>query len=97
MNGNTATTNANDGGNVATFTSNEHGLNFLSESEVETKPQTVVEPPAPVEQNERAPPENTGFGASGADQGWVAQGGDGTAVDHEGNDTGELLKTTCYL
>lgn len=89
MNGNTATPNTNEGGNVATFTSNEHGLNFLSESEVETKPQTEAEPPAPVEQNEGAPPENTGFGASGADQGWVEQGGDGAAGDHEGDDTGK--------
>ena len=89
MNGNTATPNTNEGGNVATFTSNEHGLNFLSESEVETKPQTVAEPPAPVEQNEEAPAENTGFGASVADQGWVEQRSDGTAGDQEGDDSGK--------
>lgn len=90
MNGNTATSTTNEGGNVATFASNEHGLNFLSESEVETKPQTVAEPPAPVEkQNEGAPPESTGFGASGADEGWVEQGGDATAGDHERDDTGK--------
>lgn len=70
--------------------SNEHGLNFLSESEVESKPQTVAESPAPVEkQNEGAPPESSGFGTSGADEGWVKQGGDGTTGDQGGDDAGE--------
>ncbi|XP_078346159.1 uncharacterized protein LOC144631580 isoform X2 [Oculina patagonica] len=86
--GNTATSNANEGGNMATFASNEHGLNFLSESEVESKPQTVAEPPAPVEKpTKEAPPESSGFGASGADEGWVEQGGDRNAAD-QGDDTG---------
>ena len=91
MNGrNTATSHANEGGNVATFASNEHGLNFLSESEVESKPQTAADPPALVEKtNEGAPPESSGFGASGADEGWVEQGGDRNAGDQEGDDTGK--------
>lgn len=76
---------------MATFGSNEHGLNFLSESEVESKPQPVAEPPAPVETpTEVAPPESSGFGSSGADEGWVEQGGDRNAGDQEGDDSGML-------
>ena len=86
--GNTETSTVNEGGSVATFASNEHGLNFLSESEVESKPQTVAEPPEPVEKpNEGAPPENSGFGSSGTDEGWVEQGGDRNAGEQEGDDT----------
>ena len=65
--------------------SNEHGLNFLSESEVESKPQAAAELPPPVEkQNEQAPP-----GTAGADEEWVEQGGEGTPGDQEGDDTGK--------
>lgn len=86
--GNTAASDAKIEGNVATFASNEHGLNFLSESEVESKPQAAVEPPAPVENlSERAPPESSGFGTQRADEGWVEQGGEAAAGD-QGDNTG---------
>ena len=74
---------------MATFASNEHGLNFLSESEVESKHQTVAEPPAPVEdQNEAVSTQSSGFSAGGEDEGWGEQGGEETARD-QGENTGK--------
>ena len=56
---------------------------------MESKPQTVAEPPPPVEnQSEEAPPESSGFGSQGADEGWAEQGGEGTAQD-QGDDVGK--------
>ena len=93
--GNTAASDAKVEGNVATFASNEHGLNFLSESEVESKPQAAVEPPAPVENlSERAPPESSGFGTQRADEGWVEQGGEAAAGD-QGDNTGKKNEIWC--
>lgn len=83
--GNNTTTKVKEGGNVAMFVSNEHGLNFLSESEVESKPPASAEiPPALEKQSEQAPPE----GNTGRDEGWGDQGGEGTPGD-QGDDTGE--------
>ena len=94
---NTAASVPKDEGNVAMFASNEHGLNFLSESEVECKPQTVEEPPAPVENEcEEAPPESSGFSSQGADEGWVEQGGEGATGD-QGEDMGKCCATNfCF-
>ena len=76
-----------EGGNVATVASNEHGLNFLSESEVESKPKAVAEPSAPAANlSEGAPPESSGFAAQGGDEGWIEQGGEGNAGE-QGDDT----------
>ena len=78
------------GGNVATVASNEHGLNFLSESEVESKPKAVAEPSAPAANlSEGAPPESSGFAAQGGDEGWIEQGGEGNAGE-QGDDTSKL-------
>ena len=84
---NTAAPGEKEGGNVATVASNEHGLNFLSESEVESKPKAVAEPSAPAANlSEGAPPESSGFAAQGGDEGWIEQGGEGNAGE-QGDDT----------
>lgn len=74
--GSPATSDTKD---VATFASNEHGLNFLSESEVESKQQQdEEEPQAPVEsQPQAAASQNTGISAQGVDEEWVEQGNSG--------------------
>lgn len=82
--GNNTATKVKEGGNVAMFVSNEHGLNFLSESEVESKPPAPAElPPALEKQSEQAPPENN----ASRDEGWNDPGGEGTP-GNQGDDAG---------
>ena len=67
------------------FVSNEHGLNFLSESEVESKPPAPAElPPALEKQSEQAPPENN----ASRDEGWNDPGGEATP-GNQGDDAGK--------
>ena len=65
-------------GNVAAFTENEHGLNFLGESEVESKTPLESEPQAP------APMPSTEATVS-----WGDQVND-AAQDHAHEEAGEL-------
>ena len=72
---------------MAAFASNEHGLNFLSESEVESKQQQdEEEQQAPVEnQPQAAATQNTRISAQGVDEEWVEQGNSG----YQENDSSE--------
>lgn len=76
---------ASDSKDVTTFASNEHGLNFLSESEVESKQQMTEEPLPAVENQTPVPPvEDMGFVAQGEGKGWAEQG----AIGNQRNDSG---------
>lgn len=85
---------ASDSKDVTTFASNEHGLNFLSESEVESKPQMAAEPLPPIEnQTPVAPVEDMGFVAQGEGKGWAEQG----ATGNQRNDSGESMSLVLFL
>lgn len=85
---------ASDSKDVTTFASNEHGLNFLSESEVESKQQMTEEPLPPVESQTPVPPvEDMGFVAQGEGKGWAEQG----AIGNQRNDSGESMSLVLYF
>lgn len=84
-----------DSKDVTAFASNEHGLNFLSESEVESKQQMLPEPLQPVVvplqpvvvQTPVTPVEDVGFVAQGEGESWAEQGG----IGNQRNDSGESM------
>lgn len=79
---------ASDSKDVTAFASNEHGLNFLSESEVESKQQMLPEPLQPVVvQTPVTPVEDVGFVAQGEGESWAEQGG----IGNQRNDSGESM------
>lgn len=85
---------APDSKDVTTFASNEHGLNFLSESEVESKQQMEAEPLPPVEnQTPVTPVEDMGFVAQVEGKGWAEQ----EAIGNQRNDTGGSLSLAFFL
>ena len=86
-----ADTSSNKGGeNVAALANNELGLNFLSESEVESKPESATEPLVPADSPAApAPPEESGYRAPvSGDEGWVEQRGEGHLGNEAGGETG---------
>ena len=69
--------------NISSIEANEHGLNFLSESEVESKPQVdQAQLPSTLHINE-----STGFGSAPTGDGWEESG----QIEDNTGDTGMKL------